>query len=212
MSETAAALMPVSVPANDDMPARNGLSCSAGMQASESFDSRGVVLVADPEPRHVQQLASGLDRYGWSVKVAPCPKKLCSSFESDGVRGIVLELYSDGEEHLDYLRLVRQRYPVARIIVATAYPSFRSAVSAMRLGADDYAAKPIAAAELTQMLDERYQEMAELAQLPSLHRMEWEYINRVLRHTGGNISAAARLLGVERSTLQRKLRKHPPER
>ena len=73
-------------------------------------------------------------------------------------------------------------------------------------------AKPIAAAELNHMLDGRHHEVTEVAPLPSLHRMEWEYINRVLRHTGGNISAAARLLGVERSTLQRKLRKHPPSR
>lgn len=47
-------------------------------------------------------------------------------------------------------------------------------------------AKPIAAAELNHMLDGRHHEVTEVAPLPSLHRMEWEYINRVLRHTGGN--------------------------
>jgi two-component system response regulator RegA len=146
------------------------------------------------------------------VKVAPCLEKLCSGFESTGVRGIVLDLYSDGEEHLYRLRPVRRRYPAARVIVATAFPSFRSAVSAIRLGADDYIAKPVGAADLTQMLDGRHEDVAQPASFPSLHRMEWEYIQCVLRHTGGNISAAARMLEVERSTLQRKLRKHPPER
>ena len=45
---------------------------------------------------------------------------------------------------------------------------------------------------------------------PSLARAEWEHINRVLADCGGNISEAARRLGIHRRSLQRKLQKYPP--
>jgi len=46
---------------------------------------------------------------------------------------------------------------------------------------------------------------------PSLARAEWEHINRVLSDAGGNISEAARRLGIHRRSLQRKLQKYPPK-
>ena len=41
----------------------------------------------------------------------------------------------------------------------------------------------------------------------SLRRLEDEYIRTVLRHTGGNRNQAARLLGIDRRTLYRRLRR-----
>jgi two-component system response regulator RegA len=46
----------------------------------------------------------------------------------------------------------------------------------------------------------------------SLDRVEWEHINRVLMDCGGNVSEAARVLGLHRRTLQRKLAKLPAPR
>ena len=46
-----------------------------------------------------------------------------------------------------------------------------------------------------------------------LARVEWEHIQQALAETQGNISAAARLLGTHRRSLQRKLARRPgPER
>jgi hypothetical protein len=45
--------------------------------------------------------------------------------------------------------------------------------------------------------------------VPSLTRVEWEHIQRVLADCGGNLSQAARLLGIHRRSLQRKLSKDP---
>ena len=52
----------------------------------------------------------------------------------------------------------------------------------------------------------------EVDSMQSLHRLEWSYIQRVLSDCGGNISAAARKLGIHRRSLQRKLAKVPPQR
>ena len=48
-------------------------------------------------------------------------------------------------------------------------------------------------------------------QAPSLARAEWEHIQRVLSDCGGNVSEAARRLGIHRRSLQRKLQKFAPE-
>lgn len=50
------------------------------------------------------------------------------------------------------------------------------------------------------------------ASWPSLERIQWEYIHAVLESCGGNISEAARQLGVHRQSLQRMLRRLPPRR
>jgi ActR/RegA family two-component response regulator len=46
--------------------------------------------------------------------------------------------------------------------------------------------------------------------LPSLDRIQWEYIQAVLGSCQGNVSEAARQLGMFRQSLQRILRRHPP--
>ncbi len=46
----------------------------------------------------------------------------------------------------------------------------------------------------------------------SLDRVEWEHINRVLVECDGNVSEAARVLGLHRRSLQRKLAKYPSPR
>jgi two-component system response regulator RegA len=51
---------------------------------------------------------------------------------------------------------------------------------------------------------------AERAVDHSLARAEWGHIRRVLDDCGGNVTEAARLLGIHRRSLQRKLRKNPP--
>ncbi|HEV8551507.1 MAG TPA: helix-turn-helix domain-containing protein [Polyangiaceae bacterium] len=47
---------------------------------------------------------------------------------------------------------------------------------------------------------------------PSLARVEREHIERVLSECGGNVSRAARVLGMHRRTLQYKLAKFPVSR
>ena len=53
--------------------------------------------------------------------------------------------------------------------------------------------------------------VASAADLPTLYFVEWHYIDFVMSCLG-NVSEAARVLGVRRSTLQRKRKKNPPTR
>jgi len=92
----------------------------------------------------------------------------------------------------------------------TGYASVATAVEAIKAGADDYLLKPVRVDAILRVLaDETAQSAEEDDSMIPLGRVEWEHIQQALRATDGNISAAARLLGVHRRSLQRKLAKKP---
>ena len=99
-----------------------------------------------------------------------------------------------------------------RILVLTGYGSIVTAVEAIKLGATNYLPKPTDADEILRALDPDGSSAAggQAASTPSLARAEWEHIQRVLGDAAGNISEAARRLGLHRRSLQRKLGKFPP--
>jgi two-component system response regulator RegA len=108
-----------------------------------------------------------------------------------------------------------RRLPRVRVLVLTGYGSIANAVDAVRLGAVGYLQKPADADMVLAALARA--EAGPLAaapdyEPPSLDRAEWEHIQRVLADHGGNISLAARKLGIHRRTLQRKLDRFAPRR
>lgn len=103
------------------------------------------------------------------------------------------------------------RRPRPRIAVVTAYPSLAGAVALARAGADIYLSVAMPAAVFALLTADAGPDEPAPA-MPSLALAEWEYISFVLTTCRGNISRAARLLGIHRQSLQRKLRKRPPPR
>jgi two-component system response regulator RegA len=101
--------------------------------------------------------------------------------------------------------------PKCRILVLTGYASIATTVDAIKLGADQYLAKPVDVDMIVQSLVSNELPDTESVQGDplSVREIEWEHIQRILRENGGNISLAARLLRMHRRTLQRKLIKRP---
>lgn len=125
----------------------------------------------------------------------------------------VVDLRLAAENGLEVVKDLLARLPELTIVVLTGYGSIATAVEAVKLGAAHYLTKPCDPDAL-QAVFERRDEGDPLvsvpAQAPTLARHEREYIEYVLAATGGNISEAARRLGLHRQSLQRKLRKYPP--
>jgi two-component system response regulator RegA len=123
----------------------------------------------------------------------------------------LLDLNLGGESSLPLVSLLRSAHPSCRIVVLTGYASIATAVSAMKLGAAEYLAKPAEVDEVARMLlGVAAEHPISFSETPlSVSRLEWEHIQRVLAQHGGNVSATARALRMHRRTLQRKLGKRP---
>jgi two-component system response regulator RegA len=125
----------------------------------------------------------------------------------------VIDLRMPGRSGLELLSELLERWPALRALVLTGYGSIDTAVSSVRQGAVDYLSKPADADQILAALGLAASPQSEDAgSAPSLARVEWEHIQRVLADCGGNVSQAARALGLHRRTLQRKLTTYPPRR
>src|SRR5690606_31004994 len=125
--------------------------------------------------------------------------------------GIVLDLRIGEDNGLRCLGELRASQPGAAILLLTGYASIATAVEAIKRGADDYRPKPASADEILQALFPGPGAAGPEAPSTPIHprRLEWEHLQRVLGDHDGNVSAAARALGLHRRTLQRKLAKRP---
>lgn len=101
--------------------------------------------------------------------------------------------------------------PDLRSVVLTGYASIATAVDAITLGAHHYLTKPADVDEILRSFGDEGEAAGPVveAQPTSLGRAEWEYIQQTLLACDGNVSAAAKRLGLHRRTLQRKLQKRP---
>jgi two-component system response regulator RegA len=84
-------------------------------------------------------------------------------------------------------------------------------VEALKIGADDFRTKPLDADAIENALLKLRPSQAPQTPVPSLDLVEWEHLQRVMHDCQNNISQAARILGINRRSLQRKLSKYPPQ-
>ena len=127
----------------------------------------------------------------------------------------ILDLNLGSHTSLGLIAPIKHSSPSSRILILTGYASIATAVEAIKLGADNYLAKPADANEIIGALLGTNQpntvagpDTARLEPM-SVRRLEWEHIQKVLNEHDGNISETARQLKMHRRTLQRKLQKRP---
>lgn len=124
---------------------------------------------------------------------------------------VLLDLRVGSESSLDFLSSIKSRFPQCKVVMMSGFGSVASAVKAMQLGAHNFITKPVT----VEMILKGFMDQASAEELPeqeiSLARMEREYIDYVLQNSDGNITQAAKKLGLHRQSLQRKLRKNIPK-
>ena len=167
-------------------------------------------LLVDDDERYVSQLQRAFARRGFTCHIATSGQQALALAESCSFNYASVDLRMPGMNGLDVVRGLVQRVPGIHIVVLTGFGSIATAVEAVRLGARHYLTKPADANDLLAAFARTEPGREPINhEVPSLARAEWEHIQRVLDDCGGNISQAARLLRIERRSLQRKLAKHP---
>ena len=168
------------------------------------------ILIIDDDDVFAQTLARSFARRNIDSEIALNLSSALAAAQSS-FDAVLLDLRLGEESGLSILTDLRQAQPQARILILTGFSSIATAVEAIKLGADNYLPKPAGAEEILKALEAKADDLStEIPdQSPSLDRLEWEHIQRVLNSNDGNISASARELGMHRRTLQRKLAKRP---
>lgn len=133
--------------------------------------------------------------------------------EEDVYTHIILDLRVDTKNSLDYIEAIRAKYLESKIYVLTGYGSITTTVEAIKKGADDYFTKPISFSVLFEAMMGNKEKVKDAIKEESisLDRNEREYIEFVLQKCNGNITQAAKTLGIHRQSLQRKLKKYSPK-
>jgi two-component system response regulator RegA len=177
-------------------------------------DAPRSVLIVDDDERFAAALAQALARRGFATRTAHDCAAARAAVDAGAPDAAVVDLRLDREDGLELIEPLRAARRDMRIVVLTGYASIATAVKAIKLGADDYLAKPVpptaVVAALTRAVGDGRVPAAQ--ELMSPRRLEWEHIQRVLAEHDGNVSATARTLGMHRRTLQRKLSKRPTQR
>lgn len=171
----------------------------------------GKILLVDDDQVFLHVLSRAMSKRGYQVHVAENETDALALSKTEPFELAVIDLKLEKTSGLQLLEKLKADNTELRIVVLTGYSSISTAVEAIKLGATNYLCKPADAEEILQAFNlTSGDSTTDIASTPpSVSRLEWEHIQKVLQENDGNISATARALDMHRRTLQRKLLKRP---
>lgn len=187
---------------------------STPVHDSTTVGATSILLVDDTFVLR-ERLSIAMEQRGFRVETAGDYEQAIEVFRKRPTELAVLDLRMPGKSGLELLRKLLDIAPDTRIIILSGFGSIPASIDAVRAGAVNFLSKPADADDILSAFmrgdEPSVPDGAVAFPAPSLARNEWEHIHRVLSDCGGNISEAARRLGIHRRSLQRKLRKRAPE-
>jgi len=201
------------------------LEPSQTLPAPVSVRASGLVVVIDDDSEGASALERVLRADGHRVASLADAAGLDPWLSDPSLDVVVIDLGQKGGANAaaDILVRVKQARPDVSSVVMTDRASIESAVACMRRGAFDYLVKPFEDAQrvrttVCKAVQQRRQAAAQLKSAPradfddrlplTLDAYEKRVLERSLNSSGGDATAAARKLGIGRSTFYRKLAKH----
>ncbi len=169
------------------------------------------LLIVDDDGPFVRRLARALETRGFAVETAETVSDGHKKARSNPPKYAVVDMRLGDGNGLDVIETIRSARDDAHVIVLTGYGNIATAVNAVKLGAEDYLAKPADADEIFAALVRTPGDRVEPPENPmSADRVRWEHIQRVYEMCDRNVSETARRLNMHRRTLQRILAKRAP--
>jgi two-component system response regulator RegA len=169
------------------------------------------LLIVDDDKAFCLRLARAMETRGFVVATASSVAEGLAAIAATPPAFAVIDMRLADGNGLDVISDLKARRADARAIILTGYGNIVTAVTAVKLGAFDYLAKPADADEIYNALMATQHDKAALPENPmSADRVRWEHIQRIYELCGRNVSETARRLNMHRRTLQRILAKRAP--
>ncbi|RYC32352.1 response regulator transcription factor [Lichenibacterium minor] len=179
--------------------------------APQVLHGDGSLLIVDDDKPFLTRLTRAMASRGFQVEAAESVAEGLSAIEKSPPAYAVIDMRLADGNGLDVISELKSKRPDARAIILTGYGNIVTAVTAVKLGAFDYLAKPADADEIYGALMALRHDKAEVPENPmSADRVRWEHIQRIYELCGRNVSETARRLNMHRRTLQRILAKRAP--
>lgn len=176
----------------------------------DDLADRSLLLVEDDRP-FLERLANALQGRGFDVTASDSVASGLARVAERAPAFAVVDLRLADGNGLDVVAALKDKRPDSRAIILTGYGNIATAVTAIKLGAVDYLAKPVDADEVVAALLSSGKTPATPPENPmSADRVRWEHIQRIYEMCGRNVSETARRLNMHRRTLQRILAKRAP--
>jgi two-component system response regulator RegA len=182
-------------------------------EASAALLADNTLLIVDDDRAFLARLARAMEARGFEVEAAASVEDGLSSLKRRPPAFAVVDMRLEDGNGIDVIAALKEIRPEARAVVLTGYGNIATAVTAVKLGAVDYLAKPADADDVYNALVAS----ASTVKAPppenpmSADRVRWEHIQRVYELCNRNVSETARRLNMHRRTLQRILAKRAPK-
>jgi len=176
--------------------------------------SNPIIFLVEDDEVFAHVISRAMSRRNYDVVLAHDVDEARALINQTRYDYAILDLNLGGRSSLELIPLLKQHRPDSPLLMLTGYASIATAVEAIKLGADNYLAKPADTDEILAALSAVEADSTAPREVPiqepmSVRRLEWEHIQKVLKENHGNISETARQLKMHRRTLQRKLQKRP---
>ena len=112
------------------------------MWQGESNMERKNILVVDDELLIRDLLYDFFSEKNWIVSVSDSSSKALEIMKTRQFDLALIDLKMPEVDGIALIKNIKARYPSLPIVIITAFPSFESAVEAIRLKIDDYITKP----------------------------------------------------------------------
>lgn len=144
-----------------------------------------------------------------TVVCLPKPESIMAVIAQEKVSLVMLDMnfslgVNNGQEGLTWLSSIVERHPMVPVVLITAYADVSLAVKGMKMGAADFVTKPWDNETLMHTIRDVMERDTAVA---SLEEVEAEHVRKVVDSCHGNISEAAKLLGITRQTLYSKMKR-----
>ncbi len=182
------------------------------MEQVEDIKDKSLFIIEDDKSFR-ERLTTSFTRKDFIVTAAGSKKEALEILSKHSFHYAIVDLRLGDGSGLDVIKVIKEQNPDCRTVMLTSYGNIATAVSSVKLGADDYVPKPANIDDIEKsLMSNSSNTLPPPPENPmSADRIRWEHIQRVFTQCNRNVSETARRLKMHRRTLQRILNKHAPK-